>query len=564
LTQKFYHRSVAEFEDESTPETLSAPDTISRRAKLLMAVDLALILALATYLRLSNNANTPGWYSDEGTHLDIAQHLAQGEIQYMAIRDSTLLFAKLPLFELLLAALLSPARENIATLRFLTGVLGVISVALLYEVVRRTTGNLGLALLAALLLAIYPQAVIYSRFGFSYNLLAPLLLLTFLGVWEYLEAEPGHGQAWLALAALLVGLGSVSDLWMFALIPPLLLLVVVRQPWDALWGLPLLFLPFGIYMAFMLLTTPEAFLFDLQYTASRLSKLSLAEQAAQLADNYTVWVSQDQWLALALVGLFLLRPLRLQLLMGLLLGAPLLVLGRSVPMYNLTLYYMIPLLPLISLGMAVFLWHAIPYAALQLGRILRSLTPKRFRRILLPQSGEVGYRQTVAVLWSSLTSPLAYLGVLMLVGTPLVVGTVKLALGMAGHLDTIIDPFLLEPQSVRDTAHFVNLQSDSEDVVLASPGMAWLLQTNTADFQMTMAFNGQETLHLPASLPPERFAFNPDYRQARFVVVDNLWRTWAANNINGVDQILEAVQSWPIRFQSGEITVYCNPDQPDC
>ena len=36
--------------------------------------------------------------------------------------------------------------------------------------------------------AIYPQAVVYSRFGFSYNLLTPLVLLaTMLGCWEYLS-----------------------------------------------------------------------------------------------------------------------------------------------------------------------------------------------------------------------------------------------------------------------------------------------------------------------------------------------------------------------------------------
>src|SRR5262245_15274621 len=130
---------VAEVDDKSAPETPSTPASVSRRAKLLAVVDLVLILALAAYLRLSNNANTPGWYTDEGTHLEIAQHLAQGQIQYMAIRQSTLLFAKLPLFDLLLASLLTPAREDIATLRYLTGVLGVISVAILYEVVRRAT-----------------------------------------------------------------------------------------------------------------------------------------------------------------------------------------------------------------------------------------------------------------------------------------------------------------------------------------------------------------------------------------------------------------------------------------
>jgi hypothetical protein len=101
-------------------------------------------------------------------------------------------------------------------------------------------------------------------------------------------------------------------------------------------------------------------------------------------------------------------------------------------------------------------------------------------------------------------------------------------------------------------------------VVIASPGLAWSLRANVADFQMSIAFTGQRTPHLPADVPRERFAFNPDYTQARFVVVDNLWRNWAVFTVPGVPQMLERVQTWPLMFQSGEIEVYCNPAQPGC
>lgn len=50
---------------------------ISRNDWLAMG-GLALILALAAYLRLANNGTIPGWYTDEGTHLEIVRHLAQG------------------------------------------------------------------------------------------------------------------------------------------------------------------------------------------------------------------------------------------------------------------------------------------------------------------------------------------------------------------------------------------------------------------------------------------------------------------------------------------------------
>ena len=122
---------------------------------------------------------------------------------------------------------------------------------------------------------------------------------------------------------------------------------------------------------------------------------------------------------------------------------------------------------------------------------------------------------------------------------------------------------IINPGDARRVAEFVNSQVVPSDVVIASPGVAWLFQAHTADFQMSVAANGQETPHLPANLPASRFVFNPDYKQAHFVVVDNLWRNWAVWNIVGVPDMLRQMQSWSLVFKSGEIEVYCNPTQ-DC
>ncbi|MGB0389398.1 MAG: hypothetical protein ACPGWR_31630 [Ardenticatenaceae bacterium] len=99
------------------------------------------ILGLAAYLRLVNVGNNPGWYTDEGTHLNIAQNLLAGQQQYLAINQSTLLFAKLPLFEGVLAGVLALTGGGMGSLRALTGMLGVLSVGMLYGVVRRTQND---------------------------------------------------------------------------------------------------------------------------------------------------------------------------------------------------------------------------------------------------------------------------------------------------------------------------------------------------------------------------------------------------------------------------------------
>ena len=179
------------------------------------------------------------------------------------------------------------------TLRTVTACLGVITVAVLYVTARCTTRDARLALLAALLLAIYPPAVLYSRFGFSYNLLAPLVLIAFLGLGEF---SAHRSKRWLAVSALSIGLGTLSDLWMFIMLAPFALIVLIRNWRDGLWSVPLALLPFGIYAALMLLTAPQAFVFDLRFVLSRVNQLPFDRQVATLWQNVTTLAAHDAWL----------------------------------------------------------------------------------------------------------------------------------------------------------------------------------------------------------------------------------------------------------------------------
>ena len=533
---------------------MNPSNTHHQRKFALEVIALLLILALAAYLRLANHTDNPGWYTDEGTHLDIAQNLANGRVQYMAINQATLLFSRLPLFELLLAGSLSLMGGGIGTLRALTGGLGVVSVAVLYGVVRRIqNGDSSLALLSALMYAIYPLAILYSRFGFSYNLLTPLVLLAYLGLWEYLSAPPApdtQRRGGLALAALAIGIGAVSDLWMFVLAAPLLVVVLIRHWRDILWSLPLVLLPFSLYAAFMLVQTPETLWFDLRFVLSRLNRLSVMSQLTTLALNYTILISRDHWAVLAIIGMFMLRPARLQRLSLLMFLLPIVILGRTVALYNLSFYYMIPLLPFIGLGMASAIKYGAPFISQAIRSTLLTLLD-RWEWL----SGQLRLRQLHGQFLSLGTSLILF----AVVATPFLTSAIWTANQVRDKYSTEIDLFLINPGDARRVAEFVNSQIMPNDVIIASPGVAWLFQAHTADFQMSVAANGQETPHLPANLPASRFAFNPDYRQAHFVVVDNLWRNWAVWNIVGVPDMLRQMQSWSLVFKSGEIEVYCNP-----
>jgi hypothetical protein len=505
---------------------------------------LCLILALAAYLRLANVASNPGWYTDEGTHLDIAQNLLCGRVQYLAINQSTLMFAKLPLFELLLAGLLGSVGGGISTLRALTGVLSAVSVGLLYWFARRTQRGRdpALALLATLMLAIYPQAVAYSRFGFSYNLLAPLVLLVALGCWEYLTSVRCR---WLALAASAIGLGGASDLWMLALVAPLALVVLKRNWRDLLWSLGLALLPFGLYAAVMLATAPQAFLFDLNFTLFRLSKLSLLTQIRTLITNYSTLLFQDVWIALGLVGLFLLRPVRLRRLSLLLFLLPILTLGRTTALYSLGFYYMIPLLPFVGLGVAALLRYGASYVWRTIHNSVATISPGCTN----PQSWTWGGNRAY------FAAPL----LLLVVATPFATSLVLTLEQVQTGFHTQIDPFLLDPRHARLAAEFVNRHAAPDDVVVASPTLAWLVEANVADVQMATVVDGYAAPDLPTNIPTDRFAFDPDYRRARFVIVDNLWHNWAVWNVPGARDVLREVETWPLAFEAGGIKVHENP-----
>ena len=62
-----------------------------------------LFLVIASFAHFWNLEISPAWYTDEGTHIEIARHLMQAKIHYLGIIDSFVIVARLPVFEHLLA-----------------------------------------------------------------------------------------------------------------------------------------------------------------------------------------------------------------------------------------------------------------------------------------------------------------------------------------------------------------------------------------------------------------------------------------------------------------------------
>lgn len=508
---------------------------------------LGLVLILAAYLRLANRADNPGWYSDEGTHINIAMNLMEGRVQSLAITQSMLLVARPPLFHLLLAGLFRVWGAGIETLRAFTGGLGVASVILLYLVTRTAQGS-ALALLSALMLAVYPEAVVYSRIGYSYNLLTPLVLLACWGLWGYLETTR---RRWLTLAALALGLGLVSELVALVFLLPFALVVVARRWRDLLWSLPLFALPFGIYAAVMTMTAPQAFLFDLRFTFLRAGDIPLLVQLPFVLVNLALLMARDYWLGPAIVGLFMLQPLRWQRLYLILFWLPLLSLARTTTgLSGLTFHYLTPLMPFVALGVASLVYRGAPHV-LQVAR--NGLTGLFGQWPWLAAQPVSRWAQARLI---ALGSSLA---VLIVVVGPFLASTVLQTARIQTAMQTPIDLVLVDADDARTTADFINRDTGPDDVVIASPAVAWLFHSRVTDFQQVVAASGGETISFPIDIPVNRFAFDVDGRRARFVVVDRIWRNWGAPNMPGVADLMHEAETWPLAFQAGEFYVYQNP-----
>lgn len=502
--------------------------------RLVDLVALGGILLLAAYLRLANVTDNPGWYTDEGTHLELAQNLAAGKIQYFAVGESLMITARQPLFELLLAAAVTVFGAGMGTLRALTALLGVLSAGLVYGFLRHTQQDRVLPLLAALITATHPLTILYNRLGYSYALLTPLILIMAWALTVY--AQTGARRA-LLVAAGAVGLGITSDLMMGAVVPVLVLVVGVKRPHDLVWSLPVVAFPFAVYVGVMLIAAPDAFLFDLRHTLLRLNANPLHKQLSLIAHNYTILLSQDFWMPLGMAGLFLMRPARLRWVCLATLLLPVLFLGRTVPLYSLSLYYITPLLPFITIGVGAFIREGAPYLRETAQRGLRDL----WRESTLTRLLAVGFAVMVFLI------PL---------GTAL-----KMTLdNIQGRYPTAIDSFLLDPEHVRRAAAYVNARAQAPDLVVASPGVGWTIDAHVADYQMAVVLLGQATVDLPQDLPQDRFAFNPTYLNAKFAIVDNLWRNWAAFHMPPVAQMLDDITThWPLIWQMGALEVYANP-----
>ncbi|MGB8253488.1 MAG: hypothetical protein WCF08_09745, partial [Anaerolineaceae bacterium] len=319
---------------------------------------------------------------------------------------------------------------------------------------------------------------------------------------------------------------------------------------DVFLSFGIAILPFLIYVGVMLQIQPQAFLFDLEYILTRSEGFSVLAYLPAWIINYGLLLEHDYWIFPALIGFFLIRPVRFGQFALLFFGLPLIVLARSFIIAGIGYYYVSPLLPLIALGVAAILLYGVP-RVIDVSKdaitfILTRIPSKAGRTHVKPYSRVIkGFNGFV---------------VFCLVIVPILFFYLYTLNDVMSHFHSKLDWILVDPVEARQAIDFINQNTGSEDLVIGSPAITWALKCRTADFQMTIAYDGVKTVHFPPNMPLERFAFDPSLLKAKYVVLDPVWEEFgipAMPSVEGLSEVI--ISNWQMVFDIGDIQIYQNP-----
>jgi hypothetical protein len=524
--------------------TLLSPE---RARRLALGVAALGVLALCAVLHTARLAAAPGWDPQEGYNLDIAWNLLHGRLRLFALTSA---FGQHPpLFYALLAVLIHLFGYSIVTLRALVAVYALLTCAVMLDLGRRALG-VGPALWAGLVFAVSPTFLANTRWGYSYVQLMLVAMLCLWMLWRYLET--GRDRWW-AAAALLAGVGVLSDYEGIALVALVAAVVWSRERRLAArsaalaLALPLLGLVVGLVAA------PGVFGADLLDTFSRASGGSPALALVLALVNEYRLLTLDVWITLGVIGLFLIPEGRARLLLWLyggLMGGVVIWVREIGPSLHTT----VPLIPLLALGGGL---------AIHLG--VRRL----FAWVGGPAAGGATWRGV---------RPRALLAALVLfvvIASPVAVALAGDAAGLAGTFPTRNDAVITtRPGEAQAAARFILARARPGDLTLGSPQVVWMLDQPedargasrpiyAADLLQTVAYQGSAAAFYPAGLPRGRWAYEVSLGRARYVIVDNLIRRLATpDQVAGLIPLLTTVDTWPVVYHHGEYTIYERPKLP--
>ncbi|MCW4001026.1 MAG: glycosyltransferase family 39 protein [Candidatus Bathyarchaeota archaeon] len=527
---------TSEFKLSSRVYSPSLPKRI--KAFFLNPLSLLLILtiALCAFLRFFNIANTPLWYVDEGTNLDIAWNLAHGRMQMFAL--SYPFVPHPPLSYVFSAVALEIFGYSLPVARMVNAVYGVITAVLLYY-----TGvalyNKKVGLLASFLFSIFPLAIQFNRMNFSYNLLQVFAVFTLLSCTFYFRTK---NSKWFYGAAVGAGAASVTNPIGIGLILGLLVFVFIDRNIKSTVKLVSAALGvFALYPISMLALQSGAFLSDVEhYFLFHAAPVVASGSGLSFFSRATEIISYSPWFALGSIGLLMYPLFSRRKKEGIL------VLGLSICLFLFTAEFyssnaprfLVQLLPFAALGVSFVIW-LVPET------IIKFVQIKLSKYLISKRSTKLAVLGLWICVFSLVSVPLAQIAVYD--GTSVFTG-----------IHTSLD--YQNTQSSADAykmAEYVNSRVDPNDFVIASPHVAWLIHANISGLNIALSMDQREELR--PSFTDDRYVFNCSVRNAKYLVFDNFTGSFYIAQPVYQEFLTDVLANWTSVYQQGEYIVFLNP-----
>ncbi|MEN4011221.1 MAG: glycosyltransferase family 39 protein [Bellilinea sp.] len=505
---------------------------------------LFLLIILSAYFRFVNLGENPGVYNDEGTLLNLSMNLFHGKSEYLGVEGSWLVAGRMPLFPWLLSLVFQFAEPSLFVLRAFSAASGVLSVVLLYLFLQNITdkGNFILAFLSPLVLAIHPKIVLFNRIGFGYNLLIPLTIVIFWFLWLLFKTRQIR---WLVFASITGAIGIMIEAAYLAFVV-FLLLVTAAFNWRKLHLVILItFIPVLIYFLASFMVWGDSFLFDWQVIFGRGTAQSIFYQMAHIFLNLIYFPLNDITFLIGVFGIISLQNRKLSVLTFLGVFVPLIFISRTFVTIRHSYYYFLPYTALLAIGIGNFILQ-ITHWALRFSQEIVHL----FQAQKIPPMAQKIAKVLLfdLILFFTIIAPTSIL-------------IYDFHLQVQKNLSTPFDNLLVNVDELNALSHSIHQNLNKDDVVVASPAIAWAIKGKSTDYQISIAVNHSPTIHFPRGIPVERMRFDSKISNARYVIWDTILESWNETQIPGIEKWRkEILNHWKPIFQTENLIVFENPN----
>ncbi len=506
------------------------------------------ILIVSAIFRLYKLRIAPDWYQDEGEFIRLADYISKGNFDFLGIRNSLLLIGRPPLFGWVLAIGFKIFGTDILVLRSLTVICSILSIGVCYVLTRQAV-NRTAALYASLLLAILPEYIFYNRIGLSYNWTSLWILLFVFALWKYLYLDD---QRWLLFACFAAGIALASDYIGIICVFVLFLIIIFTHP-KQIWKIVIVGIPWLLLMIPILIISPGDAWHDLVYSfmLGSGSGGNLVVQLSVMVAKYSETIRRQPFIVLGIIGIFTLDDKKLRSILLLMLAGIFVIL---LPSRVLMGHYLLPVWPLIMIGLGSFLAKSVPYVYQYLRTSIINLHTPQKAPLSEPVRNYVGSIVSTLAIFVVFFLPITWLVILSMRSFVIEPLSPSLALIENPEKEGFIPA--VDAEAV---ANKISPTLKPDDFVIAPGVISWMLPSHATDPRTVVIYDyGGKTLGM-GDFDQERFTVDSSLSNARYAVVDNTWRIWMANMAPEIAIMLNEVKKWPLVMEQGSLELFCNP-----